>query len=117
MITRGSFIVAIAVLATVWQAAENRVDYLREIQPTLRERCFACHGGWKQKAGLRRDTVEGMLRGGDSGPAITRGNASTSILLDRVSAADVAERMPPEHEGNPLSVAEIARLRSLGYIN
>ena len=112
MITRGSFIVTFAVLVTACQAAENQVDYLREIQPILRERCFACHGGWKQKAGLRLDTVEGIIRGGDSGPAITRGNASTSILLDRVSAADVAERMPPEHEGNPLSVAEIARLRA-----
>jgi hypothetical protein len=112
MITRGIFIVAIGAVATVCQAAENRVDYLEEIKPILRERCFACHGVWKQKAGLRLDTVEGMLRGGDSGAVITRGDASKNILLERVSAADVTERMPPEHEGDPLSVAQIALLRA-----
>jgi len=112
MVMRGIFVVAIGAVVTVCQAAENRADYLREIQPILRERCFACHGAWKQKAGLRLDTVGGMLRGGDSGAVITRGDASKSILLDRVSAADVAERMPPEHEGDPLSVAQIALLRA-----
>ena len=32
-------------------------DYLTRVKPLLRARCYACHGGLKQKAGLRLDTV------------------------------------------------------------
>ena len=52
-----------------------------------------------------------MLRGGDSGPAIVRGNAEESPLIERVSADNPEWRMPPEHEGEPLSADEIALLR------
>ena len=85
--------------------------YLAGIKPLLRSRCYSCHGGLKQKAGLRVDTVELMLRGGDSGPALVKGGAGESLLLERVSARDAAERMPPEHEGEPLTAEQIALLR------
>ena len=42
-------------------------DYERDIKPLLRGRCYACHGALKQKSGLRLDTVELMLKGGESG--------------------------------------------------
>jgi hypothetical protein len=85
--------------------------YLTRVKPLLRSRCYACHGGLKRRAGLRVDTVALMLRGGDSGPAVVQGVAEESLLLDRVSAGDAAERMPPEHEGEPLSAEQIALLR------
>ena len=87
-------------------------DYLTRVKPLLRTRCFACHGGLKQKAGLRVDTVGLMLRGGDSGPAVVKGGAKESLLLDRVSAGDASERMPPEHEGEPLTAEQVALLRN-----
>jgi len=92
-------------------AAQGKIDYLKQVKPLLRERCFACHGGLKQQAGLRLDTVESMLRGGDDGPAVVKGDAAKSLLLVRVSAADVAQRMPPEQEGEPLSPEQIALVR------
>src|SRR5689334_21938547 len=78
-------------------------DYVARIKPLLRSRCYPCHGSLKQRAGLRLDTVERMLRGGDSGPAVVRGAAGESLILERVSTDDAAERMPPEHEGEPLT--------------
>ncbi|HIG31019.1 MAG TPA: hypothetical protein EYQ50_25745 [Verrucomicrobiales bacterium] len=44
--------------------------YLRDIKPLLKEKCFACHGGLKQKAGLRLDTAALIIKGGDSGSVI-----------------------------------------------
>ena len=85
--------------------------YLVRIKPLLRSRCYSCHGSLKQKAGLRVDTVGLMLRGGDSGPAVVKGAAGESLLLERVSAGDAAERMPPEHEGQPLTAEQVALLR------
>src|SRR5207302_1241107 len=51
-------------------AADDRVDYVKQIRPILRERCVACHGVLKQEAGLRLDTAALAIKGGDSGTAI-----------------------------------------------
>jgi hypothetical protein len=34
-------------------AAGESVDYLRDVKPVLKTRCFACHGSLKQQAKLR----------------------------------------------------------------
>ncbi|MFP6765594.1 MAG: DUF1553 domain-containing protein [Planctomycetaceae bacterium] len=86
-------------------------DYRKQIRPLLRQRCVACHGALRQEAGLRLDTVALMLAGGDSGPAIVRGDVANSLLLKRVSATDMDERMPPEKEGEALSAAQIKLIR------
>src|SRR5690349_19646828 len=71
-------------------------EYLRRVKPILERRCFACHGPLKQEASLRPHTGNTIRAGGGSGPAITAGDAAKSILIERITAADEAERMPPE---------------------
>jgi hypothetical protein len=90
-------------------AAAEAVDYLRDVKPILRERCYACHGPLKQKAKLRLDTAASLLQGGRSGLAAVPGQPERSRLLARVSAAEESERMPPE--GKPLTPQQIAVLR------
>ncbi|HWB11436.1 MAG TPA: DUF1553 domain-containing protein [Pirellulales bacterium] len=97
------------ILAPPISTADDRVDYLKQVRPILRERCTACHGVLKQEAGLRLDTAALAIKGGDTGPAIEPGNVSGSLLLTRVTSADDAERMPPE--GEPLSPDQIATIR------
>src|SRR5215469_16084408 len=87
-------------------------SYLGRIKPLLRSRCYSCHGSLKQKAGLRVDTVALMLRGGDSGPVVAKGSVDESLLLDRVSSRDPAERMPPNDEGEPLTAEQVGWLRA-----
>jgi hypothetical protein len=89
--------------------AADAVDYTRDIKPILKERCFACHGALKQKAKLRLDTAAAMRKGGRHGPAIVPGQAARSLLLQRVSATDESDRMPPD--GKPLTQMQIALLR------
>src|SRR5688500_10739127 len=86
-------------------ASAVEVEYLRDIKPILRERCFACHGALKQESGLRVDSVAALRQGGDSGAAVDPGNASESLLLDRVSSEDTSYRMPPE--GKPLEPPQV----------
>ena len=54
------------------------VDYATQIKPLLKQKCYACHGGLKQKAGLRLDTVQLLLKGGKSGSA-------AKLILERVT--------------------------------
>jgi hypothetical protein len=85
--------------------------YTDKIRPLFAERCFSCHGGLKQEAGLRLDTVPLMTEGGESGGAIVKGDPDESLLLERVSDQEPESRMPPEGEGEPLSAEHLAMLR------
>jgi hypothetical protein len=63
------------------------------IRPLLAANCFACHGE-SAMAGLRVDSREGLLRGGESGPVIVPGDPEKSTLLKVVQHADGFPRMP-----------------------
>ena len=90
-------------------AARGSGDYESQVKPLLKERCFACHGSLKQKAGLRLDTVKAMRHGGEAGDVLNGGEQA--LLLQRVVAADVEERMPPEGEGAALTADQVEILR------
>ncbi|MEK6258993.1 MAG: PSD1 and planctomycete cytochrome C domain-containing protein [Planctomycetota bacterium] len=102
--------VVAVVLFVASARGDEAVDYVRQIKPVLRERCYACHGALKQQAKLRLDTAALAVKGGESGAAIDVANAAGSLLLARVTSHDEAERMPPE--GEPLSASQIALLKS-----
>ena len=95
-------------LTFVTEAAEP-VGYLKVVKPVLAARCYACHGALKQEAKLRLDTAEFIRQGGKHGPAIVAGKPDASLLLKKVSAHSLDERMPPE--GEPLHAPQIAALR------
>lgn len=86
------------------------VDYLRDVKPLLQERCYSCHGALKQKKSLRLDTVAAMLKGSSNGPVIQRGEPNQSSIIQRVTASNLEERMPPEHEGEPFTAAQVKLL-------
>jgi hypothetical protein len=91
-------------------AAGEQVDYLRDIKPVLKERCFACHGSLKQRAKLRLDAAGLIRKGGRHGPAIKPGDAEGSLLVERITDADESTRMPPQ--GKPLTDKQIALLKA-----
>jgi len=64
------------------------------VRPVLVERCESCHGPEKRKAGLRVDSLLGLLRGGESGPAIVPGDPAESHLVAAIRH-DTWE-MPPD---------------------
>ena len=40
------------------------VDFVRDVQPILRQRCYGCHGSTQQMNGFRLDRRSDALRGG-----------------------------------------------------
>ncbi|MFO0907395.1 MAG: DUF1549 domain-containing protein [Isosphaeraceae bacterium] len=102
--------VVVCLLGGIVRAEDGpAVDYLRDVKPILKARCFACHGALKQQAGLRLDSVSAMRQGGDGGPAVVAHDPGASPLLERVASGDSNERMPPE--GPPLTLSQIESLR------
>ena len=87
------------------------VDYTRDIQPLLSEKCASCHGAIKQEAGLRLDDQSSATSELDSGQrAIVPGDPASSELIRRISSDDEGERMPPEDSNKPALSQEEQRL-------
>jgi len=93
-------------------AADHAEEALFEtvVRPLLATQCADCHGPRTQWAGLRLDSREALLAGGDSGPAAEPGHPAGSLLLARVTSADPAFRMPPPDQGPALSAEQQAAL-------
>ncbi|MCC6231745.1 MAG: PSD1 domain-containing protein [Verrucomicrobiales bacterium] len=85
----------------------SEAGYTSGVKPLLAQRCYPCHGALKQKAQLRLDTVAAMRRGGKTGPAFEPGAPTRSLLWLRAASADPEERMPPEHEGERFTSAQL----------
>src|SRR5271166_3945391 len=65
------------------------------IRPVLAGTCLKCHGPQKAGNGLRLDSREALLRGGDNGPAVIPGDPDGSLLIQAVRHADETLKMPP----------------------
>ena len=102
------WLVAVVVTATVGHAADDSL-YTTKIKAVFKTRCYACHGSLKQEAGLRLDTGQSVRQGGDSGPVVNAKSVNTSLLIQKLTAADDQERMPPI--GKPLETDEIEAIR------
>ena len=66
-----------------------------KIKPLLENNCWKCHGADKVRAGLILTTREGVLKGGEVGPAVDLENPSASLMLQMVSYKDEDHQMPP----------------------
>ena len=76
----------------------------------LADRCEKCHGSSKKKGGLRVDSLEALLAGGEKGPAVVPGDPEASEIVRRVRLPLATKgHMPPKKEPQP-SDAEISVL-------
>jgi hypothetical protein len=92
------------------QPAPEQIEFFeKKVRPILVGNCYACHSAdTKPAGGLRVDDRNGLLRGGDTGPAVVPGDPEKSLLLERVRHANPKRRMPKE--GNQLTETQIADL-------
>lgn len=60
-----------------------REFFQARVKPVLESKCFGCHLTEPQ-GGLRMDSLEALLKGGKSGPALVKGDAGGSLLVKAV---------------------------------
>jgi cytochrome c553/mono/diheme cytochrome c family protein len=84
------------------------------VRPVLVEHCEKCHGPAKQWNGLRTDSREALLRGGDLGPAIVPGKPDDSRLIRAVRHTDDELQMPPDDKLSERQIADLARWVQMG---
>ena len=76
--------------------ADERLEFFESrVRPVLSTHCFECHGH-KAKGGLKLDSREAILNGGDSGAAVVPGKPKESLLLTAVRHIEADLTMPPK---------------------
>jgi hypothetical protein len=87
----------IAVAALPARADEGGNEFFeKQIRPLLVEHCYECHAAKSKEIGgkLLLDHRAGVLKGGESGPAIVPGKPDESRLIAAIRYDDVALQMP-----------------------
>jgi len=98
----------LVILAAPAFAADAREQFEAQVRPLLAKRCWSCHGQ-AGMGGLRLDSIDGILKGGKSGPAIVPGKPADSLLVQAITYQHERLRMPPPGQ---LPAEEIAILTS-----
>ncbi len=94
-----------------WEARpQNKVDFVKEIQPILQKSCVECHGPEKQKGKLRLDSKEATFKGGKDGVVITPGKADKSEVYRRITLPAGDDDVMP-NKGDVLTKAQTDLIR------
>jgi hypothetical protein len=78
------------------KAGEADHYFLEKVKPLLGSRCVACHGAEKVEGGLRLDSRQAALDGGDSGPSLVPGKPRESLMMLAVKHTHKELKMPPK---------------------
>jgi len=100
----------VLVLSVVGSAAGQEskdIEFFEaKIRPVLETHCLKCHSSKQAKGGLALDHRAGLLRGGDSGPALIAGKSKESLLLKALRHDGL--EMPPDKRLPAAVVADFA---------
>jgi len=81
------------------------------VLPILENKCMSCHKEGKIKGELRMDHIEGLQKGGKTGPFVLAGDFKNSLLIQRINLPmDEKKHMPPKNKAQ-LSEDELLILR------
>jgi mono/diheme cytochrome c family protein len=77
--------------------ADAKELFEKQVRPLFERKCFDCHSSKADevKGGLKLDTLEDVMKGGESGPAIIPGDVENSFLLRAIRYQEADYQMPP----------------------
>src|SRR5438094_5840878 len=82
----------------------------KKVRPLLAGYCYNCHSANNNsQGGLRVDDRNGLLQGGNGGPAVVPGHPEKSLLIRSVRYTDENLKMPPNVRLSPEQVADLTK--------
>jgi hypothetical protein len=90
-----------------------------KVRPLLVDNCYKCHSADAQKdkklkGELLLDTHDGVLKGGENGPAIVPGKPNESRLIKAVRYTDDDLKMPPKVKLTDEAIADLEKWVAMG---
>jgi cytochrome c553 len=107
---------ALLIVAPVAARADDGTDFFeKKVRPIFADQCHSCHSAAakKLKGNLRLDTVEGIRKGGDSGPVVMA-NDGRSLLLRAVEHSADVPAMPPNKKLPDAMIADLQKWVKMG---
>ena len=85
------------IAATPLRANDAKDQFTKKVRPLLERKCFECHSSKADelKGNLKLESLDDILKGGDSGPAIKEGDIAESLLLKAIRYEIEDKQMPP----------------------
>jgi len=112
---RAAFLVCVSFLSlsAVALAADDEIQFSRDIRPLLSETCFHCHGpdDNTREADLELSTKNGLFGKGAEHAIIVPGKPMESELYRRLVTTDADTAMPPVDSGKSLTKQQIDLIR------
>ncbi len=93
------------ILALALCSLAHAARFESDVLPVFRAKCLACHGKTTRSGGLSLETLDDVLRGGKSGPAIVPGRPVDSLVMTLAATG----KMPMS--GAKLTDLELASVR------
>ena len=82
-------------------------DFQKDVLPIFAAKCIRCHGAQRRDGKLDMRSLESILAGGVSGPAVKKGNAAKSLLIELIHFNE----MPPKRATPRVTKDELELLR------
>ena len=113
------FFSAVLLVGSFVRADEN-VDFTAEqvkffdseVVELLKTNCLKCHAGKSPKGSLNLTSREGILHGGDSGPAVDLQNHAASYLIQAINYDGY--EMPPTGQMSPKQIGVLTKWVEMG---
>ena len=107
---------ALALIAAAPGGVDRHFDagsvayFEKNVRPLLVNNCNTCHSATtNSKGGLHVDDRNGLLQGGNQGPAVVPGDPDHSILIQAVLQTEDDLKMPPKKRLSPEEIAVLTK--------
>ena len=100
-------LVLVVTLAAGSVAADESVDFARDVAPLLQDRCIRCHQPTNDQGGLSFATIDDFA----DNEYVIPGEPDDSLLLEAITPSAPGERPSMPQEGEPLSDEQLALIR------
>ncbi len=95
---RSAVVVVFAALLVGTAGADDAdVLFKESVRPLFERKCFECHSSKADelKGNLKLETLDDILKGGATGPAVIAGDTENSFLLRAIRYQEDDYQMPP----------------------
>ena len=99
--------VFVALCASADDKEAKPPEFKADVLPIFEAKCLRCHGAQRRGGKLDMRSMEALLTGGVSGPALKKGNSKKSLLIELIHFNE----MPPKKETPRVTREELDLLR------
>src|ERR1700730_14572838 len=103
---RSGFIFVIAPAVSLMAGSTDSDLFEMKVRPILARNCYGCHAK-TALGGLRLDSRESAMKGGNDGPVIVPGKPGESLLIQAVRRTHERFKMPPTGKLNDEEIATL----------